>query len=332
MTRVFTPTLAAAALLSLLQLAAPSSAQACHPPSCNEGQALAGTVPANAPALLWRPQTGWHDWKDKGDGVSLVRVVSGTEQSVPVTVAFDTDLGGYLVQPDSPLKPGSSYTLKGKNFCTGPSGSWSDNAWSVTAAATAPLPKSLGTLEVKNLGAATIQLGNAAGMCHTDVTAARVEVTLKPSAEIKPWLPLLAYQTYVDGEAYYATASIAYFHPPWQSWAGRGKDRLVSVCSQRNGSEIGHLPPGSYKVVLKATLPGTNTTLETPPVQVTLTCPSAPGSDAGPQNPAPDGGPASGVAERGGCTVSPNAPRCPPWPLLPLALLLTLRRRRTQQR
>ncbi len=118
------------------------------------------------------------------------------------------------------------------------------------------MPKVLGTLKVEGLSRATFRVGTISGSCDREVTAARLKITLEPSAEAKPGLPLMAFKTYVDGQWYVPWNTLGAIPNPWHSWKGRGEDMLFSTCVVTDKGVTGQLTQGEHRVRMVGTMPG----------------------------------------------------------------------------
>jgi hypothetical protein len=256
--------------LSLVAAAWPDPALACSAIDCVQGYLYPGdgaTIPANAGALLWRPQ-----------GPRAVETVTSTatrlrREDTQAEVGFTTaPLDGALVlTPDAPLSPGA-YVFEDGGACAHSAFPAPQPVRFVVGSA-APTPTTLGTLVPGALD--QIQQMVAAGAaCSELVPAAVMDVRLTLSAEAQPWSALLLYRTVVDGQPWRPNDSLPRVVPTGASWMGRGVDRLYAACgpTQLGSGVNGGLSEGPHSVVMQATLPGTNLLLETPPVQVTLTC------------------------------------------------------------
>lgn len=146
-----------------------------------------------------------------------------------------------------------------------------------------------------------MQLATGASCQSThDLVRVPVDIARDPSAE--PWKDALFYSTFVDGQAWRPYEHLLEPPPPGGNWRGRGDDWLYSICAsateQRPNS---NLEEGTHQVEIRATLPGTNLSLVTSAISVTLQCaPTPPPPDAGVN---PD---ASGAYDEsgGGCSAS----------------------------
>src|SRR3569623_1962903 len=132
--------------LALALAGSPRPAAACSPPPCWPGYFTPGdaaTVPANLPAIYWRPVRS--GVQDSPPDVSQVVLATTADPATPLAfTAMALANGDYLLVPDAPLVAGTDYTIIDHTAC----GATADAGPRVTfhAAAAAPLPTSLGTL------------------------------------------------------------------------------------------------------------------------------------------------------------------------------------------
>ena len=301
-------------LATLLALtAAPSIADACSPLQCWPGYftpADGATVPANLPALYWRP-VGANQGPAATDP-SLVVLAAATDPNTPLAfTAMAQPNGDYLIVPTAPLVAGVSYTLSDHNICAGDELTGPTSRFFV--APEAPWPTTLGTLADTDHMKTSFEVGTASGSCSAIVDGDRSTIVLALSADALPWQDVLHYQTFVDDTLWQGQASINGTTAPGSSWAGRGVDKIYDVCMSPDASVLGSgLQPGIHDVKLTATVPGSTVALVTPDLGVDLAvCPTADPDDLGGDN-------------ESGCNASGGA-------LGPLALagvLLLLRKRR----
>jgi MYXO-CTERM domain-containing protein len=111
--------------------------------------------------------------------------------------------------------------------------------------------------------------------------AQTVEVSL--SEAVGPWQDGLIFETLVDGQRYDPDAHLKYTAHYGESWVGRGKDLLATLCDMPpegwddeywyapDESEIDEfLSPGTHQVQLVATVVGTDVRLQSPVKTFTL--------------------------------------------------------------
>ena len=290
-----------------------------------------GTVPANLPAFLWRPESGFDTPVEPNADDIVLREEGGA--TIAVTLA---PVGGdlYAIEPTEELVPGASYSLQVPGGCEPAE----PDTYDYVAGDAAALPGSLGTLALTEQAAGSLEVATASGSCSTSIEATHATIELPLAPEARPWEDVFLYETWVDGERWFASASLPYGPELGASWVGRGTDRLYALCASDDPSVSPGLAEGVHTVEMRATLPGTEVALASTALMLELRCEGAPTVDAGMA--APDAGP-SGGGDAGptseddpppmsdsGCSVggaSANA-----WPMVaPLALaLLALRRRR----
>ena len=299
------------AAVTSLVAAAPSVADACSPPPCWPSFFTPGngtTVPANLPAIHWRPGSGFGTGPSDPSKVVLVNAAA-PNRALPFTATKLPD-GAYAIVPDRPLTAGSTYVITDQTICgTMPMTSM----FQVTAAA--PLPTELGALaETENL-IGPLQLASSGGACSAEVDAHRIGIELQLVAAASAWRDVLHFETLVDGQVWTASRSAPSVVPPGASWSGRGIDLLYRVCKTADDSVSEGLATGAHEVVLRATLPGSTTVVESSPLAVDIEC-------TGDVVPDPDGD----KDGDGGCDAGGSGSSS--WLLLgALAALVGLRRR-----
>jgi uncharacterized protein (TIGR03382 family) len=300
-------------LVTLAILAASSRpSDACSPPQCWPGAFVpkdGATIPANAPGFYFRPSESG----SPGDA-SLVRLSAASDPtaSIPFT-AVPQPNGDFVLVPDAPLVEGETYTLEDRALCNN-----STLHSTFTAGPAAPLPTSLGTVELVGHGNfAELDLATVSGSCSTSVDATVLQIALAESASASPWKDLFLYETLVDDQPWVNQASIAVRTTPGESWVGRGKDLLYRVCQLSSDAYYQGLPIGGHEVRFRASLPGaspTTASLATPKQAFEIMC-----------TPDPDENEPDDHDDGGGCSTS--TPATLGGVMLVLASL-TLRRRR----
>ena len=306
---------------ALAATAAPRIADACSQPRCYPGYLVPGDgarVPANLPAVTWHAMRDNHDSEAPDPALVELREVSG--DAIPLAPT-ELEYGDYRLDLDAPLEPGTSYRLTDDTVC----GDGFEEGPRVTLEATAeaPYPEALGRIEVVREDVDdNLLIGTASGSCTTGTVSAVARVELEPSAEAEPWVDALHFETIVDGELWTATSAITATHPPGESWIGRGRDLLYHVCRAKTSAEpFPGLDEGRHEVVFRATLPGTDVSLETQPVPVDLDC------GGGIEPPTPDR-PDADEPTMAGCALAPGTGGGGGAAALVAALALILRRRR----
>ncbi len=226
--------------------------------------------------------------------------------------ASETDGGDVLLVPAANLEPGVSYRLVDSSVCAGSEESGPEILFE--AGDEEPLPESLGELVATDIGVGAIQLATSDGSCAGSIEADRVEIALEPSAAAAPWLELLHFETLVDGGAWQPSSDSLVLSPPGASWVGRGRDLVHAACEP---DPVGGTHPGAdqgtHEVVMRATLPGTDISLETAPVTVDLRCGTGgddddDGGDTGGDTDGGDGDTDDGASDEDtGCSASGGA-------------------------
>jgi hypothetical protein len=276
------PILFLAAVTSLVA-AAPSDAGACSPPLCWPGFFTPGsgaTVPANLPAIYWRPLSGYDTSPADPSKVVLARAASPSTP-LPFTATQLPD-GDYVLVPDQPLTPGTAYVLTDQTTCAGMA--IGPNVTFQVADA-APPPASLGALaETANL-VGPLQLQGGAS-CSFEVDAHQIGIGLLPGFEATAWRDVLHFETLVDGRVWDTSRSVISAVPPGASWRGRGVDLLYRVCRTDEVGAPEGLAAGPHEVEMRATLPGSGVVVRSSSLSVHLECagdglPDMDGTDGG---------------------------------------------------
>lgn len=320
-------TIWATVLLAVVSVA-PRRADACSAPSCWPSFAVpknGATVPANLPAFWWMPGSTQGVTADAG-ALTLVNVDGGA--NVPFT--YVSDGGTHLVVP-AMLEPGEQYEFNDGFACGGGFGGVSAR---VTVSPAAPLPTSLGTLQVDGQLIGTLTVMTRGGSCSEAITAAQRKALLQASVEAQPWLDVFFFEMVVDGVTWAPSSSLVASPNYGGSWKGRGEDLFYRRCSAATSmwAESG-LSEGTHQAVLRAWVPGTDVVLSTPPVSFVMSCDAEAGTaentdggaDAGSTDGADGGLDALSHSEgdavpRCGCSSGAGA--------FAMLVLLALRRRR----
>jgi hypothetical protein len=244
-------------------------ADACSPPPCWGGAFVPGNhgrVPANAPALFWRPMFVYDDRTSHPANVVLT---SAADPTTPLPLTPQSfGFSDFLFVPNAPLTPGD-YVLTDHTACeefgvTGPQVAF-------TVGPAAPMPSALGTLTAIPEGVQSIDLSTS-GSCSVQTPVAAAQIQLTPSDAALPWLDVLHFETWVDGQRWqYSPSSVAII-PPGASPLGRTRDRVFHVCSSMDGTVFRGADEGKHVVTMRATLPGTSQVVMSSSVEVTLQC------------------------------------------------------------
>jgi hypothetical protein len=125
----------------------------------------------------------------------------------------------------------------------------------------APLPTALGSLLVQPKGVGPLRVATSSGSCDTEIEADRVGIELVPAADLVPWLSVLYFETEVDGLRWIGWPSAGGVVPPGESWEGRARDLLYTVCASEDLGASPGLDPGTHTVTLRARLLGSTTEL-----------------------------------------------------------------------
>lgn len=299
--------LAAAAIPAVPQIADACAPRPCYPGAFVPGNS--GRVPANVPGLYWQPTTGVDVVVDP----SSVVLASAAEPARPLPfTAQPLDNGHFLLVPDAPLVAGTSYILTDRTVC----GLSDEHGPQITFTVDPPasLPSELGALVEAASGVTQRTLPTSNGTCFDQFTVDQATIDLALATGATAWGDALHVETLVDGR-------------PWSRNLGlpvtdgrRGRDTLYHICATDDGFPQ-WIEAGKHVVTMRAMLPGTTLVWTTTPLEVTLTCDTAPDPepdpDPSPTEPEPD-------TADGGCSAAAAAPSSL---ILGLLALVTLRRR-----
>ena len=253
-----------------------------------------GDVPANAPALTYLA-AGFEDDEPVGAADLVLERIDGEAPAPhPFTLTPAGD-GVYHLALDEPLTPGARYRLTGPG-CSAPVVS------EFQATEPMPLPAELGALVVSH-GTGTVTVPSAECSQGERAGWADVEVELVEAA--RPWADLLMFETWVDDRRWSPRDDSCAHYPPGQSWRGRGRDRVYTLCG---GSMYFGRDPGEHSVVMRASLALTDVSLSTDPEAIHLSC------------------------DEGGCsTVAASESGAAAWPVVPALLVLCWAARRQKR-
>lgn len=255
----------------------PRISAACSPPRCGPGYfvpATSSTVPANIPALSWRSQSTYENTGPRDP--SLVKLTTTADPTTPLpftatlvrSTPFYSDWQLLLGQP---LVEGTSYTATDSNVCPSPFHPSPVSTFSVGPAS--PLPTQLGALTVAPSEVGVLDLGTGSGRCEWPVDATSAKIQLELSADALPWRDALHFETLVDGLPWINGDLGALYPAPGSNGQGRGIDLLFRWCYTDDLGVVSGLGPGVHSVAMRATLPGTNVLLVTPPISISFECP-----------------------------------------------------------
>lgn len=283
--------LSALLLVAPAVMVMPRPAEACSPPLCTRGAFLPGngaTIPSNAPGLYWRPT---HDWRaGTQPDPKAVRLTTTADPTTPLPfTATALQNGDYVIVPGMPLVQGTSYVLEDPTVCD-----VGTVKQTFTVGAAAGLPEALGAVQLIGHGSrGKIDVASFSGSCSTEIDVTSIGIELAPSAELAPWMPLLLFETIVDGQAWQIQPSIGARPAPGASWKGKGKDLLFRTCVDNPDASFTGMSEGGHQVAFRATLPNGASALVTPAQAVELMCDDPIDPDPDPDH---DGGCSTGGA------------------------------------
>jgi hypothetical protein len=251
--------------LALVSPLSPPSASACwvDDGSCEVWLRPEGRiVPENAGWLSLVGPSG-----SVGDEIALVRLTDSGREAVDLTASGCGE--GILCLSPAALTAGETYELTARLAC----GVFSVAVFEVGPPAA--LPETLGDLSVYADDYGWVEVADA-GYCSRALPAASKVILLDLAEGAAPWEELLFYETLVDGEPWRPRRDVRQVIPPGYSWEGRGVDRIHIAClpdeDRVEGVDYG-LPPGTHRVQMRATLPGTDVVITSNEIEVDLQCP-----------------------------------------------------------
>jgi hypothetical protein len=263
--------------------------------------------------------------------VGLFKLTPAGELPVSITTQMVPNSTQILVTPASPLDANTDYVIRGGDACVG-SGKLDSTATSAPfhTGASAPLPTTLGILAMDAPAVSDLTVWTVSGSCSATVTAAQQNVWLSLSADAAPWQSALSYTTFIDGEAWHYSDSLA----KSPGLGGALVDIIYTTCKADDGGADKGVTEGMHKVTMRATLPGTTLMLETPIAYTSLQCPSPPAGTggAGGGGGGGTGGGGGQPSQGGGCSMGSAPLDGAAWLASVMALLamrgVRIRRRR----
>lgn len=216
-------------------------ADACNNLPCAPARAAppdGATIPENARALWW-------SGAQSGDGTRTLgareaRLALANAAGTAIAVTTEAMGAGFVVRPAAPFVAGATYVLSWDELCS--AGSPFVARRTFTVGPSAPLPSTLGSIDVETRGRAPrdIQVGSCAK--RFDVTLAHLRY--EPSSAMRPWLSLARFESLVDGSPWASTS----FGDPAE---GRTFD-VFAAC----GGDTRFAPLGRHDVVVRAAIVG----------------------------------------------------------------------------
>lgn len=288
-TQISTSLLAAAMLAATFAtMATPSTSYACTPAGCDTGYTLprSGEIPGGVDTILWVPHssaavTGLEDIE--ASDIEVVKVEGDGESTVALTLGRDEQQNGiFALQFDEPLQPDSEYKVYSRDLCDANSTEPTQQIATLRTGPEAAEPTSLGELVVGDAFVDDLDVATDDGSCNMTIGAVQLPVELDLSADAAAWENMFRYQTFVrvdgdDERGWWPSHSLPEFVPVGESWQGRGEDLLFAMCEppehgSADGLAFSALEEGTHEVFMRATIPGTDVSLETEPVQFVLDC------------------------------------------------------------
>jgi len=294
-----------AALVSL-----PTEARACSPMLCVSPQfapGAGGVVAADVPGIPLRLSQYLSQPK------APVELLDAAGKAQLIQVETDTVSGWNLLKPVKGLTPGAAYVLRMPDHCQAlelPAPATPVlTLFPFTAGPPAPAPQTIGKLTLTALPTEVIQVWTYSGSCTVGLLVGSVQLSLQPSAELLPWLPVAQSETWVDGKLFSKSepghVPFAGGPPQPTGWPNEINhvDRIFAACGAvPQGVEPG-LALGKHHLDFRIHLPGFNQPayLST---DFELAC-QLPGADAGSSDGAAGD---AGAADAGASVPPPAAP------------------------
>jgi MYXO-CTERM domain-containing protein len=264
----------------------------------------APSIPANAGGI-WAYTVTHGDYEGRTPD-ELVLSMSSSEGDVALDVEWvDRSLPRYgrtAIRTSVPLIAGETLTLTDFGSECATCDPWCDlcaepsapsepkeiGTWLIGPAV--PMPTSLGILDVTIDRNGSLTVPSEGFLCMETYSAPIARFSLVPDAAAEPWLDVVVYETWIDGELYEPIRREGHGPPRGAdfdvdfggSWMGRGQDVAFVTCDESPsflylGSA---LPSGEHTVVMRAILPD-GTVVETAPETFTLACNKSGGCAAG---------------------------------------------------
>jgi hypothetical protein len=283
--------------LGMIFLSWPNVARPCSPAPCYRGGHLLpdGPFPARLRGLSWTPIRDRQPLEIDPDDIILMH---GNERIRVTLEPQDLAESRFLIVPSVPFVESSTYSLELPITCA----ERSDARYFVLEPQpSAPLPSTLGTLNVSPVRRGNLMVASTGGSCAVEVDAAYVDLTVEHAAEAEPWQNTFIYTTYVDGTRWAPQRSLTQESAAGSSWMGRGVDRIFAVCSSNNGTPPPPiaLAPGRHEILIEGVTVGGGAHARSDMIVVDLTCTEDPlPPDGGMEDPAPaDGGVNTGALD-----------------------------------
>lgn len=254
----------------------------------DDGDERVVLLPRDGRGVLW-----WNSGAAKLDKTfCAVQRLSGTSETVVDFSVQEVRSGLYLVAPLDKLAPGEIYRFR----CHRPPPKWMSATprtdWErqrhkryQSRLQSRPRPPKEVTAIVENTTFASVRsqlrivaskpkqvkvLVAAAGGCQRSLSAVSLEVYAKGHA-LDRWLSVLLFDTVIDGKQDWKPIKIICSDVvPGSSWFGRGQDRLYTACGETG--KDGGLDPGSHRVRMVVSLPGTKLQKRTRSLSLKLRC------------------------------------------------------------
>lgn len=243
----------------------PTDTKACSAPCSAWISPGGGTVPANLPALRWRVSTPPLD--EDVPPVTLIEVLAdGRATQLPVTIEA-LDGGWKLGHLTRPLVAGATYQVLVNFHCSGELHIVTTDSVEFRAGPEAPLPTSLGHIEVSAQVRAMCAVGTTSGSCTSPADVAKRDVELVLSTDAAPWRNALL----LDWAA--APDDPVFGLPRRDDTEDAALGfAAYAVCHSDDLGQYDGNPEGRSAVFVRATLPGSDVVLQTGRATVALQC------------------------------------------------------------
>ncbi len=298
----------AVSMALLLPLGLAAEAWACTAPLvCKPKTSLTpgAQIPANAqaiPVLLPTPLQPPYE--------PVVAELRDAQGQPVATQAVDDAMGWTLLKPVKGFLPSTTYILHLPSLCKDATGALEPPTdVTFTTGSAAPLPATLGQLQLKALAPELVSVWTTSGSCTEAILAARGAIDFAAVPELAPWRQLARAEVRVDGESWansaYGDLPLAGEDPAY-SPKGRTIHAFHVACATVPSSADEGLLPGMHHVDLRVHIAGEAKDAPDLAGDLSVTCPSQPDTDAGSDGDATTPADSADTATPGDSSVNPD--------------------------
>ena len=275
---------------------APSTGRACTPrcPAFAAAPPDGAVVPANVPALVVR-SPDLRCWYSMCQGIELEtpEIIDSGERSVGFEYLDPGSNAPHLLVLAAPLTSGETYRFRYPDPCATATNCREGTCvipfreQTLVAGPIAPLPTSLGEVEVSEACVEVAPISTRRGSCVVNATVATLRLSIRPSADLVPFLPVTYFTSSVRGEETGRTP-----HAPELvdgQLAGDAVGPIYSRCDAWDDLDANGLSPGIHEVIVRAWIAGLAQPLEHR-VAIEIRCDGVPLCDGSGTWAAPDSG------------------------------------------